>query len=131
MTARWLSRLESLYALAVAAYPRSFREEHGTVMRQAFRDALADVEFPRLRFLLIAVRDFVTSLFKEHLAMLRDTLTRPALAFNALVLAGIATVLALFLYAIPQQVLRTGADDPQLQLAGDLAAKLEEGAVPA
>jgi len=131
MTARSLSRLEFLYALAVCAYPRSFREAHAAAMRQVFRDALADNDFPRLRFLLIALRDFATSLLKEHLAMMRDTLTRPALAFNALVLAGIATVLALFLYAIPQQVLRQGANDPQLQLAGDLAGKLEDGATPA
>jgi len=40
-------------------------------------------------------------------------------------------VLALALYAIPQQVLRQGADDPQIQLADDLAARLEKGANPA
>jgi hypothetical protein len=39
-------------------------------------------------------------------------------------------VLALALYVIPQQVLRTGADDPQIQLATDAAARIENGAVP-
>jgi len=63
--------------------------------------------------------------------MLRDAFARPALIFNALVLAGLATVLALALYAIPQQVLRLGANDPQVALAGDLAAKLEQGVVAA
>ena len=63
--------------------------------------------------------------------MLRDTFSRPALLFNALVLAGISTVLALALYAIPQHVLRQDADDPQLQLADDLAARLEQGVAPA
>ena len=56
--------------------------------------------------------------------MLRDTFGRPALIFNALVLAGLATVLALALNTIPQQVLRLGANDPQIQMATDLAAGL-------
>jgi hypothetical protein len=72
----------------------------------------------------------ISSLAKEHLAMLRDTFQRPVLLFNSLVLAAISTVLALSLYSIPQQVLRQGANDPQLQLAGDLAARLEQGISP-
>jgi hypothetical protein len=62
--------------------------------------------------------------------MARDTFSRPALVFNSLVLAGIATVLGLALYAIPQQVLRNGLNDPQIQLAGDLVARLEQGVPP-
>ena len=57
--------------------------------------------------------------------MLRATFGRPALLFNALILAALATGLALALYAIPQQVLRQGANDPQIQMAGDLAALLD------
>ena len=57
--------------------------------------------------------------------MARDSFTRPALVFNALVLAGIATGVALALYAIPQHVLRSGLNDPQIQMAGDLAATLD------
>jgi len=48
-----------------------------------------------------------------------------------LVLAAICTVLALALYSIPQQVLRQGANDPQIALAGDLVARLEQGIPPA
>lgn len=125
------SSFEALYGIAIRLYPRWFREEYGTAMCQAVRDALADPALPRLAALRIICIDFFKSLGREHLAMLRDSLTRPALVFNALVLAGISTVLALFLYAIPQQVLRQGADDPQLQLAGDLAVKLEQGVAPA
>ena len=47
------------------------------------------------------------------------------------VLAAICTVLALALYTIPQQVLRQGANDPQIALAGDLVARLEQGVPPA
>ncbi len=122
--------LETLYALAIRLYPRRFREDNGIAMRQAIRDAAAHGDLTRGDLVWLVLRDLSTSLLKEHFAMLRDTMTRPALAFNALVLAGISTVLALFLYAIPQTVLRQGANDPQLQLAGDLAARLEEGTAP-
>ena len=58
--------------------------------------------------------------------MLRDSVVRPALVFNALVLAGIATGIAIALYAIPQHVLRSGLNDPQIQMATDLAARLDQ-----
>jgi hypothetical protein len=45
---------------------------------------------------------------------------------------GIAiTLLSLFIYGAIQQVIRTGANDPQIQLAEDLANKLADGeAIP-
>ncbi len=125
------SALQSLYATAIRLYPPRFRDQYGPLMRQALRDALADRTLSRRAVVRLLFHDFATSLIQEHLAMLSDTFSRPILAFNALMLAGIATVLALFLYAIPQQVLRQGANDPQLQLAGDLAARLEQGVAPA
>ena len=42
-------------------------------------------------------------------------------------LALVATVLAGTLYAVTQQVLRSGADDPQVELARDAAARLDAG----
>jgi hypothetical protein len=92
-------------------------------------DALANGELARPKFFTLLIRDallirdFVTILIKEHFAMLREAYFRPVLIFNTLVLAGISTVLAL--YAIPQQVLRTGADDPQIEMATNLAARLD------
>lgn len=129
--ARRVGWLESVYGLAMLLYPRDFHIRHGSAMRRAFRDALADPTYRRADLLRLIAFDLPISLAREHLIMLRDSFTRPALALNALVLAGISTVLALFLYAIPQQVLRQGANDPQLQLAGDLAARLEQGVAPA
>jgi hypothetical protein len=49
------------------------------------------------------------------------------LIFNSIVLSGIATVLALAIYVIPQQVLRQGANDPQIELAENLAQELKSG----
>ena len=45
--------------------------------------------------------------------------------------AGVATVLVVALYAVVQQVQRTDADDPQLQMARDAAAALTAGTSPA
>jgi len=128
--------MERVYGAAVRLYPAAFREAHAGAMRQTFRDALRDPGFARSNFIPLVVRDLFTSLAKEHLVMLSDTFVRPTLIYNVLVLTGISTVLALALYAIPQQVIRLGANDPQIAMAGDLAARLEGGvaaseAVPA
>jgi hypothetical protein len=125
-----LDRIERLYARAVRLYPAPFRESYAEAMHQAFRDALADRTLSRRFLMSLVIKDLITSLVKEHFAMLRDTFARPALLFNALILAGISTVLAQALYSIPQQVLRLGANDPQVQLAGDLVARLEQGIAP-
>ena len=63
--------------------------------------------------------------------MARDSFPQSFIAFNALVLAGIATGLGLALCAIPQHLLRSGLNDPQIQLANDLAGRLEAGESPA
>jgi hypothetical protein len=99
-------------------------------MRQTFRDALKDRTLSRRTLIPLVLRDLAISLAKEHLAMLRETFSRPALLFNALVLTALATGLALALNIIPQQVLRLGANDPQIAIAGDLVARLEQGIAP-
>jgi hypothetical protein len=99
-------------------------------MLRAFRDAVHDGSLSHRKLISLVLRDLVSSLAKEHLAMLRPAFSRPALLFNAFVLAGLSTGIALALYAIPQQVLRQGLNDPQLQLADDLAARLEQGVSP-
>ena len=131
---------ERLYHSALRLYPAPFRKTYEPVMRQALRDALRDRSLPRRTLIPLILRDLVISLVKEHMAMLRESILRPALIFNALVLTGIATGIALAFYAIPQHVLRSGLNDPQIQMATDLAAKLErvgvndglpQGALPA
>ena len=128
--ARSTSRFESFYARALRLYPERFRYSHAESMRQAFRDALRDDSLPQRQLIPLILRDFFTSILKEHLTMLRDTFARPALIFNALILCVLATGLALALYSIPQQVLRQGANDPQIAMADDLVAKLEQGITP-
>ncbi|MGO9339680.1 MAG: hypothetical protein ACLPY1_19445 [Terracidiphilus sp.] len=124
------ARFEFLYTCALRLYPAPFCEKYGAAMQQAFRDALGDSSLSRGDLILTVLRDLLTSIVKEQLLMLREVFFRPALIFNALVLTGLATVLALALYAIPQQVLRRGADDPQVEMADNLVGQLEQGVTP-
>lgn len=124
------SRLERLYTRALGLYPHQFRDTYAEAMRRSFCDAMDDRTLPRRKLVSLLVIDLFFSLLKEHFAMMRISLFRPALIFNALVLAGISTILAQALYTIPQQVLRLGLDDPQIQLADDLATRLEQGESP-
>jgi len=124
-------RLIRLYTFALRLYPTHFREAYAPSMRQTLSDALKDSSLSRRTLIPLVLRDLITSLAKEHLTMLRDTFARPSLVFNALVLTALSSGLALALYSIPQQVLRQGANDPPLAMAGDLAAKLEQGIAPA
>jgi hypothetical protein len=125
------NRLEGMYALALRLYPERFRESYASAMQQSFRDAMQDRSHTRRTLIPLVVRDLATSLFKEHFAMLYQTFGRPAIVYNALVLIALSTGLALALNTIPQQVLRQGANDPQIALAGDLEARLESGVAPA
>jgi len=119
-------RLEGLYAMALRLYPPRFRDAYAPAMLQSLRDALQDPTIPRRSFMPLVLSDLVTSLFKEHLAMSYETFGRPAILYNALVLIGLSTGLALALNTIPQQVMRQGANDPQIQMATDMAARLNQ-----
>lgn len=122
-------RLAKVYGRALCLYPAAFRARNGQSMLQAFRDALADRSMGRRSLLALVVFDLCISLIKEHLTMLRDTFGRPVLVYNALVLAALSTGLALALFAIPQQVLRQGANDPQIQMSSDMASILNRSGV--
>ena len=119
-------RFERFYTFALRLYPERFRAAYGDAMLRTFRDARADRSLSRAEITRVTLRDLAVSLIKENLAMMREVFGRPALLFNAVVLAGISTILALALYAIPQQVLRQGANDPQIAMASDLAVYLNQ-----
>jgi hypothetical protein len=121
------TRFERAYSLALRLYPAPFREAHAVAMLQAFRDAAADASLARHTFISLVLWDLIVSVAKENVTMVRESFARPVLIFNALALSGIATGVALALYAIPQHVLRSGLNDPQIQLASDLVAVLERG----
>jgi hypothetical protein len=60
---------------------------------------------------------------------MRSPFVRRALAF-VLPLAVLATLCCGLVYATDQQNLRSGANDPQIQMANDAASALDAGAAP-
>lgn len=132
-------RLEGWYSLALRLYPARFREAYAPAMRQSFRDAVQDSTMARRELVRLVVHDLIYSLFKEYSAMFYEAFGRPAIIYNALVLMALSTGLALALNTIPQQVLRQGANDPQIAMAtdvtewlqrGDMVEMLQHGALP-
>jgi hypothetical protein len=125
------ARIEYSYRLALYLYPVCFRERNQAAMMQSLRDALADGDLPRPALLQTLLKDIIESLLKENFVMLRETISRPILLYNALVLLALFTVLSLGFVVIEQQAMRQSANDPQLGMAADLADRLAHGAAPA
>jgi len=119
-----------VYKLAICFYPVRFREAYCAAMMRSLRDAIDDCELPNSILVRTLLKDLLVSIPKENLAMLRDTLSRPLLLYNALILAALSTLLSFGLAVIPQQVLRLGANDPQVEITGNLKVLLEQGANP-
>ena len=117
-----------LYELCLWAYPPRFRRKYGEGIVQALKDALADPAVNRQKLLWRMCADLIHSIVKENLAMLREKLAERTIVFQAVLLGVVGSMLALAIYATVQQALRRGANDPQLQMAGDAAVALERGA---
>lgn len=122
--------LLSAYQCALWLYPPRFREAYADAMMQSLRDAIVDGELPRSILVQTLLKDFFLSVLKENLAMLRETLSRPILLYNALILIAVSTLFCFGLAVIPQQVLRLGANDPQVEITGNLKTQLEHGVNP-
>ena len=127
---RHFPHIERAYAASLWLYPASFRESYADAMLQSLRDALADSNLSRLALLRTLLKDLIQSLIKENLAMLRETISRPTLFYNALVLIALCTAICLGFVVIEQQALRQSANDPQLGIATDLAIRLARGISP-
>jgi hypothetical protein len=120
--------LERTYGVAIWLYPVRFRESHGAAMKQSLRDALADSELSKKTFLLTLIEDLIRSLLKENLTMFQATVSRPVLLYVAIVFTVLCTALSLGFVIIEQGMLRQTANDPQIGMATDLAARLDRGA---
>ena len=69
-----------LYDQLLRLYPTRFRRAHGDDMRQAFQELDRDNRAARLRFWSRVLRDFATSLCREHV----DAMKRPMAPYPAM-----------------------------------------------
>ena len=112
------------YGRALALYPGRLRQEYREPMLQTLRDALADRTRGGWRFRFRAFADLIESSLMERLHMLRDAYLRRPLVFHTLALALILTLIGFVSAVTMQQMLRRGADQPQLDMAAWYAGKI-------
>ena len=122
------SRFLRFYEWCLSLYPPAFRREYRDPMLQTLRDAIHDGAVQSPRALSRIVIDLILSLCKENLRMLRQELAKRTILFQAFLLTAVCSMFALAMYATVQHALRSGANDPQLQMADDAVAQLEQGA---
>jgi len=125
------SFLFALYRLMLRLYPSRLRLRYQDEMLQSVRDACAERNETAARFWLRLFTDLLTSSIKEHLLMIRDQAVARPVFFHALMLGLILTVLGGSAAIAFQQLLRRGADEPQIQMADEYAAGLASGQRPA
>ncbi len=113
------------YQMGFILYPAPFRERNSSEMSRCASEMLAESSSPIWTSLTLAV-DLFQSLIAEH--FMTDRLKAlPQLA----ILLTLTTFIAGTGYVISQQVLRSSANDPQIQLAEDGAQRVSAGESPA
>jgi hypothetical protein len=122
--------LLAFYRLLLRLYPHRLRLRYQEEMLQSVRDACAERRETPPRLWLRLFTDLLTSSLKEHLLMVRDQAVARPVFFHALILGLILTVMGGSAAVAFQQLLRRGADEPQIQMAEDYAAGLASGQRP-
>jgi hypothetical protein len=121
----------ALYRLCLRLYPRRLRLRYETEMLQSVRDAHADRGQGAFRFWLGLFADLIRSSLQEQMLMMREQLLARPIFFHTVALGLILTLMGGTAAITFQQLLRRGADQPQIQMAEDYAAKIAAGQAPA
>lgn len=124
------SILLSLYGSALCLYPWHLRRRYRDQILQTLRDDYAGNRTSALVFWLRAFTDLIQSSLQEHLFMLRRQLLARPIFFHSLILGIVLTLLGGAASLTFQQMLRRGADQPQLQMASFYASKIASGIKP-
>lgn len=122
--------LMNLYRGVLVLYPRHLRLEYQDQMLQTLRDAHHGRSTGAMRFWLHAFGDLLQSSFTERGFMLRNQLLQRPLVFHTLALAVILTLLGGAASVTMQQMLRRGANQPQLDMVDWYAGEITAGEDP-
>lgn len=120
-----------LYRGALMIYPLRLRAQHRDQMLQTLHDAYQDRPSGALRFWLYAFRDLLESSLMERIHMVRDSFLRSPLAFHTLALAAILTVIGGAASFTISQMLRSGANQPQIDMVNYYVGEIASGEEPA
>jgi len=119
-----------LYRGALLIYPLRLRFEYRQQMLQTLRDAYADRNVGALHFWFRTYKDLVQSSITERLQMTRDLIFKTPIAFHTAALALVLTLLGGVAAVTMQQMLRRGANQPQIDMAQWYAGEINAGEAP-
>jgi hypothetical protein len=108
-------------------YPRHLRARYHDQMLQTARDADRDRTYSALQFWAYLYTDLFRSSLQEHTRMFRNELVARPIFFHTLAVAAILTICGAGAALTCQQMLRRGADQPQIQMAQSYASALQAG----
>jgi hypothetical protein len=111
------SALLAIYRRALRLYPSHLRLLYQDQMLQTVRDADAERACTALSFWLHVFADLLRSSLKERLLMTRDKAFRRPILFHAVLLGFVLTLMGGAAAVTMQQMLRRGADHPQIEMA--------------
>jgi hypothetical protein len=119
-----------LYRGALVMYPLRLRFEYRDQMLQTLSDAYADRNVGSLHFWFRAYKDLAQSSFTERFHMTRDLIFNTPIAFHTVALALVLTLLGGAAAVTMQQMLRRGANQPQIDMAQWYAGEINAGEAP-
>jgi hypothetical protein len=121
--------LFALYRSSLRLYPARLRLLYQDQLLQTARDVHAD-SISSLHFWPALFADLLKSAVKEHLLMIREQVIARPIVFHALTLGLILTLWGGGASLTFQQMLRRGANQPQIQMAASYAAAIASGVKP-
>ena len=119
-----------LYRVALVAYPRRLRLAYREQMLQTLRDAYGDRNIGAVHFWFRVYKDLAQSSLTERFNMLRDFVFKAPIAFHTAALALVLTLLGGATAITMQQMLRRGANQPQIDMAQWYAGEIGAGEAP-
>jgi len=119
-----------LYRGALVLYPPRLRFEYREQMLQTLCDAYGDRRIPAPLFWFRVYKDLAQSSFTERLNIMRDFIFKAPIAIHTSVLAVVLTLLGAAAAITMQQMLRRGANQPQIDMAQWYAGEISAGEEP-
>lgn len=119
-----------LYRAALVAYPRRLRLAYREQMLQTLRDAYRDRNIGTIHFWCRVYKDLAQSSLTERSSMMRDFVFKAPIAFHTAALALVLTLLGGATAITMQQMLRRGANQPQIDMAQWYAGEIGAGEAP-
>ena len=119
--------IELLYQSLIHLYPPDFLQRNRRELILAFQDLRSEMKDRPIRFCARISWDLLISITKENLSVLGRKGIGRVIVMQSMLMTAIVSLVALMCYAVGQQVLRQGANYPQVQTAQDLSARLSSG----